>query len=241
MPKTILEPTREPGEASYMGDKLTHPAFATISAHRISGQFSLFASNVGHSGAVMIELNEATMYEDGHSQCVHGACRPIARAYLSEAQWVAFISRMNMGSGTPCTMAYYRGGELIDVPELPNPEKPAERLRSQAQDMLNASQKKQTEAADRLAALIGELKVPAKAKAELLNQLGYVVDHGQVNRDYQKKVLDELNEKLITDARIELDAMVTDIVTRLGVSSIKQLAQLAADQERGPHRPALEG
>lgn len=227
--RPIQEPALVSSDPNRLGDRYEHPAFAAISAHRISGQFHLFGSNVGHSGAVAIELTEAALYRDDHHDRIHGGAKVIAKVYMSEAQWVAFISRMNMGSGTPCTLAYRCEGGLAAIPDLPDPEKPAERMQSRAQEMLDGSQRKQTEAAARLRALIADLKVTSKVKDALLSELGLVVDHGQVNRDYQRKVLAELNEELVKDAKIEIDAMVRGIVTQLGVSSIQQLAQLAAD------------
>lgn len=226
MARNIQQPTREPG--GVCGDKITHPAFATISAHRISGGFHLFGSNVGHSGCVAIELTEATMNDDGHHQRVFGGSRVIAKAYMSEAQWVAFVSRMNIGSGTPCTLQYMRDGDLVSVPDLPNPEKPAERLESNARSMLAESQRKQTEAADRLLSLIADLKVSGAAKELLRKELSFVIDHGQANRDYQEKVLAEVNEDLVKDAKVEIDAMVTSLVQQLGVESLQHLSQVAS-------------
>lgn len=224
----VQEPTRTETGQVINGTKIDHPAFATISAHRVNGQFHLFGSNAGHNGAVCIELHEACAYEDGHHYRIHGGSKTIAKVYLSEAQWVAFVSRMNMGSGTPCTLSVARAGDLIHVPDLPRPEKPAETLASRAQAMLDESQRKQTKAAENLTAHIDGMNISAKAKAELKNLLSFVIDHGQVNRNYQKKVLAEETEHHVAAAKVELDAMMTDAVTRFGLSSMQELAQLIA-------------
>src|SRR5690606_8026331 len=89
------------------GTKHEHPAFATIGASRISGHANLFGSNVGHNGFVKITINEGTMYRDGYSESIHGGGKSYAEVWLSEAQWVSFVSRMNVGSGTPCTLRHY--------------------------------------------------------------------------------------------------------------------------------------
>lgn len=225
--RPIQQPIRTPNTGALGGHTVKHPAFAAISAYRVRGQFNLFGSNIGHNGAVKIELTEATLNDDPHHESIHGSGRTIAEVYLSEAQWVAFISRMNMGSGTPCTLTAVRGEGM--VPGLPPTKSPTERLRCRAQDMLDASQKQQDEAAAALRGLIDDLKVSAKTKDELHRQLRFVLDHGQTNRDYQTKVLAETNEKLVTEAKIELDAAVSSIVTRLGISSLQQLAQIAGD------------
>ncbi|MCD9046819.1 hypothetical protein [Luteimonas sp. MHLX1A] len=213
---------------------VTHPAFATIRASRVQGHHRLFGSTIEHQGAVVIELTEACMVESGGRQTVSDGRRTIAKVALSEAQWASFVSRLNMGTGVPCTLERVRDGELQSVAGLPAPESSAERLDSAAQAMLDESQRKQDAAFDAMRSILDDAKIPAKVKQALAAQMDMARDHGQVNRDYHRKVLDETNEQLVADARIEIDAMVSDIVQHLGVSSLQEAAALAHGR-----RPAL--
>lgn len=221
-----------------MQTEFSHPAYATINAARSQGHFRLFGSNISHQGAVVIELAEARMVRTAGREDIRTLNKTIARIALSEAQWASFVSRMNMGTGTPCTVQRVRGGEVEMVPGLPEPESATERLESAAQAMLDESQRKQTAAFDSMRSILDEAKIPAKVKRALAEQIDRAYDHGQVNRDHHHKVLTETNEKLIADAKTEIDAMVGDIVQRLGVSSLRDALALAGPQGS---RPPLEG
>lgn len=116
----IEEPTVTPASAPFDGVKVTHPAFAAIRAARITGQTSLFGSNVGHSGFVRVEISAAESNDSGYNEHLYGFAGRYICVDMSESQWVAFISRMNIGSGVACTLRHYRDGDrLIQVPELP--------------------------------------------------------------------------------------------------------------------------
>lgn len=215
-----------------------HPAFATINASRLQGRFDLFGSNIPHQGAVQIEITGASLVFEGGRERVSEAPVSLVKLYMSEAQWAAFVSRQNQGLGTPCTLRRAPQGVAERVPSLPPPESSAARLDSAAQALLDESQRKQVEAFDKMKSILDGAKVPAKLKRELLEQIHMAYDHGQENRDYHRKVLIETSEKLVADAKTEIDATVNDIVQRLGLSSLREAAALPAGEA---DRPALEG
>ena len=230
MPRNVVEPSKK--DDGHMGICFTHPAFATIGASRISGRTALFGSNIGHDGYVRITINEARMYRSGYSENIHSSTKAVAVVELSEAQWVGLVSRMNMGSGTPCTLRYHRGeDELIRVAELPDPEKASERMTSQIDEMLSGSAKNQDEAAAKILDML-ESRLPKKTFDEVKRTLDVAMGHGQSTRNFQHKCLTETKERLTTEAKIEIDAMINAAVTRMGLESIQQLgAVLSANPE----------
>lgn len=210
------------------GDKHEHPAFAAISASRVSGQANLFGSSVGHSGFVKIEISEARMYRDGYSDSIHGGGKEYIEVWLSEAQWVAFVSRMNVGSGTPCTLRHYgtRDG-VVFCPQIADPELPAERMAARV-GQLEAENLRRVD--EQHAALRAACEGLPKKKADaILRAAGLMSQHLKANHEFAGKTLREFKETLVTESKVEIDAMVTDVVQRLGLSSIEQLAQIAAD------------
>ena len=243
MPREVQQPTLV-RENDLHGKTYTHPAFGAITASRVTGHFDLFDNNVGTSGAVRIEITEAHVVEDGHHSTVMGIGRRVCSVYLSEAQWVAFISRMNYGTGTPCTIDGRHTAGYESMPGIPPPPKPAEALDERATAMLAESTRRQTEAARELEDLIDESGLPAKKANALRSKLAAVVDHGQSNRRYQHEVLAKLQAHLVNKSKIEIDAMLSAAVTKLGLASIEQLgAVLAADPKallQLAHNPQTE-
>ncbi len=212
--------------------KFKHPAYATISASRISGTANLFGSNVGHSGFVKIEISEATMYRDGYHESIHGGGKSYAEVWLSEAQWVAFVSRMNMGSGTPCTLRHYGSRDgMVFCPHIADPEKAAERMAGRVGEL---EEKNLRQVEEQYAALVASCEGLPKKKAEaIMVAAGRMKQHLKANHKFAGEQLREFKESLVTESKIEIDAMLTDAVTRLGLESVQQLgAVLAADPRK---------
>jgi len=222
--------TKEEGPA---GDtRHDHPAFATISASRISGSANLFGSNVGHQGFVKIDVHAARMYRDGYSERIHGSGKSYVEVWLSEAQWVSFVSRMNVGSGTPCTLRHYGTGEgMVFCPHIADPEKAAERMGGRISEL---HAKKLQDIAEQ-STVIRELceGLPARKRDAILRALGSMTQHLEANHKFAAETLREYKEQLVTESRVEFDAMLTDVVGRLGLQSVQQLgAVLAADPSK---------
>ena len=223
------------------GEKHTHPAFATIGAHRVIGQANLFGSNVGHSGFVKIEITEASMHRDGYSERIHGSGKTYAEVWLSEAQWVAFVSRMNMDTGTPCTLRHYGNRDgMVFCPHIAEAEKAAERMGGRV-DELHAE--KIRNIAKHSAVIDGLVEgLPAKKRAAILEAVGRMTQHLEANHNYAAETLREFKEQLVTESKVEIDAMVTDVVGRLGLESVQQLgAVLAADPRKAMQLLGDEG
>lgn len=220
--KTSQEPTvrvEDHPTATKDDQILEHPAYAVISAHRINGQFDLFDSNIINHGAVQIEIHEARHYVGPYHRRTHPG-KLIAEVMLSEAQWVAFVSRMNMGSGTPCTLRYTRDGNLVDVPALPKTQSAADRLRATA-DVQNQKHREASKAAmAKIDAICDTLpKGKAKEIRDALTQVGYSINE---NHEFAREVLMEDTERLITEAKVELDATLQSMVTTTGIKALSQ-------------------
>lgn len=205
----------------------THPAYGAISAHRIQGQAHLFASHIKHNGFVQIELSAATLNCHGTlGETVHGGHERVAVVWMSEAQWVAFISRMNCGAGTPCTFHYRQHGPLKEVPELPDPTDPAGRLQHIVDDVLRRDVSRIENQAKKIHALLDSL--PARKRNEIASLVDSMKQHLIANHKFQAEKLTEHKEELVVEAKVELDAMVNALLTKLGVDSLQQLHALTS-------------
>ena len=228
--REAIEPTLEERNKHGIGNVLTHPAFGMISASRINGSKNLFGSNVGHSGFVRITIRRAHVSESGSvHEHIHGT-QQIAQVDLSEAQWVALISRMNHGDGTPCTITLTETNH--NVPQIKHVPKAEELLHKKAEELGDRVARRADERADRLRKLIME-RVPKKEQEKALLDLDLVLSDSTNTGEFFKKVLRETAEKLTTEARIEIDAMLNGAITNLGLESAQQLgAILAADPKK---------
>lgn len=231
--KTVAEPkVFESGCGTSGEQRIVHPAFATIGISRISGMADLFGSYVGHQHYISLRISPATLYRDGYSERVHGGIDRYIEVAMSEAQWAAVIGSANVGSGVPCTLQHlsdpgewYRG-----IPRLPQQQKAAERMSEQARDMVARSRERAKAALARLEPLIA--KLPKKDQAAMQGIIDTLAGESKANLEFQHKCLTETQEKLVSEAKVNIDAMVQHVAARFGVASVERLGQILASD---PH------
>ena len=211
-----------------LGDVWTHPAYATIGASRVSGQTHLFGSNIGHSGYVAIRIGAAERFDQGHHESIHGGGHSYIEVALSEAQWVGLVSRMNIGTGVPCTLTRL-GGEQI--PGLPDPGKAVEKLESQIETIKANVEAEAKAALVRMLELI-DGKVPKKMLDEVRNLANQMSGHFGSNQRFYEQCLTETKERLVAESKVEIDAMITAAVASLGLESITQLSAILSDPKK---------
>ena len=176
-----------------------------------------------------IPIHPASMQRDGYSERIHGRVESLAEVWLSEAQWVAFVSRTNVGSGTPCTLRQYGMGEgKVWCPHIADPELASERMDGRVRELEENNLRRVEEQHAEIRKLCEGL--PAKKRDAILRAAGLMTQHLQANHRYAGETLREFKEQLVTESKVEIDAMVTNTVNRLGLESVQQLAAvLAAD------------
>lgn len=229
-----VEPITKVDDAPTHGmgyETFRHPAFGVISASRISGRTNLAGSNVGHDGFMRVTIKLAEHNSSPYHDSWHGR-QIVAELDLSESQWVALVSRTNVGDGTPCTLRTYQRAETVHfVPRLPDPESPVERLESTIKRMLNASADRGAKAKADILALLAP-KLSGKALDEVKKALEVMEGHGQSTREFHQETLVSLKEQLVQESKVEIEAMVNAVTSKLGLASIEQLGRiLAADPQ----------
>lgn len=228
MPRPFIKPTVTEGPRTGGGTErtITHPAFATARVSRVSGKANLFDSNISHDGYIVMSFSEAKKHEDGYGERVHGELRTIFEVAMTENQFVACMTRMNIGSGVPVTVTRRQTGPLEDVPGIAEFENSEERLHRMADDITEVNVERIKRDAEALKAILECL--PKKKQAEAASLLDYMTKTTLRNMEYGKTVMTEHAERLVREAKVEIDAHVTGLVTQLGVDSLHQLTQVAA-------------
>lgn len=220
-------------------DTYTHPAFGTLTACRVSGQINLFGSNIPHNGFMRVELSTASLTTGPlmHDH-VHGGHEIIARVDMSEAQWVAFISRTNVGGGVPCTIDMRQVGPLERMPELPDFDGPAQKLAGLIDSKLLKNQAHVKKHAKATRELLDGL--PVRKREAIEYQLGLLEQHLMENHEYAGERLINAKEQLVLEAKMEMEATVSAILTRLGLDNIQQLQALAQQKTLSPPADATD-
>ena len=206
------------------GDKeiITHPAFAQISASRVTGNTYLYGSDFQYHNyvTVQIKLSELHRRNESGRDWAYGH-KEILEVALSEAQWATFVSTMNVGDGVQCTLERKDG---LLVPGLPPPESQAEAGRKHLGSTLS-------ELRDQLHELAAELDgAVAKTKAaDIKRRMGWLADNMVSNTEYTAKVFDRHMENTIEKAKIEINAYATNTIQRADIEALANGAKPAIE------------
>lgn len=203
-----------------------HPAYGLIGAGRISSSagISLFGSPIKHHDLICITIQ--TGYAESRLQQEwHYPDRIVTELYLSEAQWAAFVSTLNVGSGVPCTLRFTQDGGLLPGIADTNSwhAKQQARIKQAVADDLIQLKKAM--------AVLDQLLLKPSVSRRDLQMLRKMfiqpVDNGEANGRFTAEALNAHAEELVVAVKAEINAM----VTRMAV----QYPQLQG------HAPELKG
>jgi hypothetical protein len=212
--RDIEKPVTKANTSSVSETVTTHPAFGQIQANRVSGHAQLYASDFLHHNTIRIEIKRSELHRS-LSRDWHFARETIAEVEMSEAQWATFISTLNVGGGTPCTLLATETNRSL--PGLPRPEKRQDQFAEEMKKTLNKTRKQLSD----LHAMIERCSLSAKAKREMLMALevaGYGVGS---SIEFVANQFGEHMEKVTEDAKIEVEAYVNNVVSRTGLAVLK--------------------
>lgn len=208
MTQRIQEPEvveRERGETV-----TTHPAFAQIRASRVSGHTSLYGSDFVHQHFVEITICRSQEIRNLSREWYFGRGQMVSVS-LSEAQWAAFVSSMNVGDGVPCTLTWNQG----PIPGLPPPKPTTHKFKQDIQEDLQ-------EALSRLEAVAAQLDGPlSKTKAaELKRSLDHARKALVGSVTFVAESFDEHVEATVEKAKIEVNAYVQAKTQQAGLRAL---------------------
>lgn len=209
----MVRETVEPTVNQYGSEE--HPAFGMIRVNRISSSHgqTLFDSDIQHRQTVRITVSTADRKRELNHDWIHEG-KQLFEVELSEAQWASFVSSMNT-SGVPATLRWTAGaGALPDLPYDP-------RLAHSMSEVKGAADKLFARAEEALAAYEQALadKAPARVRNEALRKLHFALKNAEPNMSFAAEVLAEHTENVVQKARADIEAMITQKATQLGLTA----------------------
>lgn len=211
MMDTVQNPETKP-KANGDGTVTTHPAYAQISASRISGSAHLYGSDFAHHNFVRIRISRSELHRSLANDWPFADSVPYIEVDLSEAQWAGFVSSLNLGSGIQCTVRRL-GGET--VPAFPAPASRVDQFGEEMSRRVQAA----LEEVDSLAKDIAELKISDKAKKALLARVQGAHRNLESNTKFVAQQFDEHMEGTVEKAKIEVNAYAVQALMRAGLEA----------------------
>jgi hypothetical protein len=213
------EPTLESRGGN--GDYYVHPSWGVIQVARTTGSRTLFGSNIEHGHFITLRIGTAYKHlsESGHETISGSSNRQIVEVSMSEAQWAALLSSMNMGSGVPCTLESVNSETLPDCPDDQVRERFHQLIESDVTKLSERLRMMEEEIATRF-----EDKKPLTQaeKREILGQMSSVLQELRSNMPYVQKVFEEKLEEQVEGAKAEIDGFIAFKAQMLGAEALKE-------------------
>lgn len=213
-----IEPTTIPSDSPVSDEESSHPAFAMASVGRGSyggAGAKLHDSDILHHETITLTIHEAVRYRSIKRDW-HHPTKIITEVEMSLAQWASLVSSMNT-TGVPVTLRLVRGaeGKLEYVPGIVEEPRLGETMR-EAKAAARTAFEHIIEYADRADRLVEE-KAPVSKIREALHDLRIAIKNSTPNVDYASKTLAEHAENVVQKARADIEAMVVQHASRLGI------------------------
>ena len=202
--------------------KTTHPAFAQISASRVTGGTYLYGSDFHHNHFMTISVSRSELNRD-LSRDWHYARDEMIEVALSEAQWATFVSSLNQGSGVPCTLQRH---DHKMIPQLPETPARIRQFDNELKDRLGAVE----DDLDELAREINASKLSQKAKKGLLDTLNLATRNLTPNLTFVADQFGEHMEERTEKAKIEIEAYINSAINRAGVKALNEKAPIQIEE-----------
>ena len=215
--RLIQEPTVRVADSKTVHEAVEyeHPAFGAIHANRITGGAMLYGSDFQHNAFVRISIATSILRRHLSTDWPSPSFRPFVEVDLSEAQWAHFVSAMNVGAGTQCTIASREGQT---VPGLPRPESRVDQFAGESAKRMERAQERLDELAEAIKAS-GLSNVKQKALLDKVNHAS--MDIG-TNQKFVAEMFSEHMETTVEAAKIEVGAYLNGAVRQLGIEALQR-------------------
>lgn len=213
------------------GVSYSHPSFCQIQASRVSGGASnLYGSRASHQHKVAIRIfTSKHIVEDYFQERFFGDRKEIIEVEMTESQWATFISTMNVGMGTPCTLGRLQG-ERIPPPPIPVSHK--EHFDEQVKDKYRKILKELNEKLNKALEQIDEMKISNKMKESLKKNIALPFQHFESNSEFFVECMEEEKEKIVTTAKQEIEAAVTHARMNISQDSYGQIPDCSIEVKK---------
>jgi hypothetical protein len=194
----------------------THPSYAQIGASRVSGNAHLYGSDFNHQHYISLTIRRSEQHRD-LSRDWPFAREELIEVALSESQWASFVSTLNSGMGTQCTLTRtWEGGEYNLVPRIKQPTNKLDQFRAESAEDVRES----IEAINKLRAMVADLKISEKQKKALDWQAEYALRGITTSQEFVAKQFAEHMEDTTERAKTEINAYVEGRIHSAGLDAL---------------------
>lgn len=225
MAREEIEPIVTP-DSRGDGVRLDHPAFGQVRVSRVSGHAVLYGSDFTHRSSVRLTIMKSQLHRRLNNDWPY-ANRELIEIEMSEAQWAAFVSSFNLGSGVQCTIRHIDNKAVPTFPLRDEAGEFGREMSDQSKDALAAL--------ERAVEAVAAAKITKKDAEAILAGIRKAAQEIGVNADFVKECFDRHMEERVQKARTEIDAYFQNVILHAGIEALsgEKNPMLSIDQEDG--------
>lgn len=198
-----------------------HPAYGMVAFNRVQGSpGKMFGSSLPqHGHFIRLIVRHGKRKHDLGRDWVMGDGPSVVEAWLSAAQFAELLTTMNIGDGVPCTLKRIEGRKVEDMPEDEETEAERTYRAGEAKMTVFAAELKEEIAAMR-SKVLSKGALSMAARREVVALLDKILRETEANMPFALRSFQEAVEKTSTQAKAELDAMVSHAITLKGLEAL---------------------
>lgn len=201
-----------------------HPSFGLIQFSRINGDGQkFFGSDLKQEHYIELKIEQAevtrTLSKEWYGQDYGNKNRGVVRVRMTSNQFSELITSLNISSGVPCTIESIKGEKIEDIPKDIENRKDFVH-KSFKERMVDFAGKFSKDS--KIAKTIIEKKTLTKQdQHDLLHLFESIQTELTNNIPFFMKCFQESSDKIVTEAKQEVENAILHKITTLGFESIK--------------------
>lgn len=199
---------------------LKHPSFGVVKIARVSvggtRGMSLFNSPLKHHHIVELKICGAELHRQINRDYAFPGESKIS-VYMSESQFGRMVASAGIGEGVPCTIEYFDGKRVEDLPEAEGVKRVFDK------EIKDLTKKVAVDIYDAVKMVKTLLEQPRVTKGEL-NKLKSLMERAEQNITsnipYVEHSFEEALEKAVDYAKTEIEAHAVSVLQRTGLDRV---------------------
>lgn len=231
-------PTREDkGNQSLLEDYTeTHPSYAMLEISRVSGRAdTLFGSALTHNNFITLRINKGERNHSKYGDRYFGRDMLI-EVEMSQVQFAEAITSFNVGSGVPCTLRYIHPKDLEPGFQphatIDNVKK---RLLDDSAKTFKDFAKKVAKSSQTINEILQKKNINKGDRKALVSTMNLILQDINSNIPFLQEQQVEAVDKIVTSAKGEIDAFLTNMVQHLGLEALKEQVDASKALEYQPN------
>ncbi len=199
----------------FVNEEERDPCFGLVSISRVQGRRRLFDSPFEHQHFVTLSIKRAYRTRTDLHMDYIGADEELIEVAMSEVQFASMVTSLNMGVGTPCTIAHFEGKILKE----PAPDKTKKTFEKEGKEhwadlaKLSAELEKLTELP------ASAVKAPQR---ERMNFLALKIHQGLTDSaEFFHEQFQKSMDKVVAVAQGEVQAHVMSVIQKAGMKALE--------------------